>query len=48
MQGNSFLEILQSGNEPDNWKDATYYRYWMHMAHAHANPAHFGILTKDY
>jgi len=48
MQGNSFLEILQSGNEPDNWKDATYYRYWMHMAHAHANPAHFGIRTKDY
>ena len=48
MQGNSFIEILQSGKEPENWRDATYYRYWMHMAHAHANPAHFGVRTKDY
>jgi len=48
MQGNSFKEILETGEEPVNWPDATYYRYWMHMAHAHANPAHFGVRTKDY
>ncbi|MEO1011165.1 MAG: sulfatase-like hydrolase/transferase [Bacteroidota bacterium] len=48
MQGNSFKEILETGKEPKNWRDATYYRYWMHMAHAHANPAHFGVRTKDY
>ena len=48
MQGNSFKEILETGNEPENWPDATYYRYWMHMAHAHANPAHFGVRTKDF
>jgi len=48
MQGNSFREILETGKEPEGWQDATYYRYWMHMAHAHANPAHFGVRTKDY
>ncbi len=30
------------------WQQSTYYRYWMHMAHQHANPAHFGIRTKEY
>ena len=48
MQGNSFKEILESGKEPEGWQQDTYYRYWMHMAHAHANPAHFGIRTKRY
>jgi len=48
MQGNSFKAILETGKEPQGWQDATYYRYWMHMAHAHANPAHFGVRTKDY
>ncbi len=48
MQGESFKSILETGEEPDGWKQATYYRYWMHMAHRHANPAHFGIRTKDY
>ncbi|MEX0988209.1 MAG: sulfatase [Bacteroidales bacterium] len=48
MQGNSFKEILETGSEPDKWQQATYYRYWMHMAHNHNNPAHFGIRTKDY
>jgi N-acetylglucosamine-6-sulfatase len=48
MQGSSFKSILESGNEPADWKQSTYYRYWMHMAHRHANPAHFGIRTKDY
>ncbi len=48
MQGKSFKPILETGQEPENWRDATYYRYWMHMAHRHANPAHFGIRTKEY
>jgi arylsulfatase A-like enzyme len=48
MQGESFKSILETGEEPEDWKDATYYRYWMHMAHRHANPAHFGIRTKYY
>lgn len=48
MQGSSFKEILETGAEPEGWKQETYYRYWMHMAHQHNNPAHFGIRTKDY
>ncbi|SDX90316.1 Arylsulfatase A [Lutibacter oricola] len=48
MQGHSFKHILETGQEPEGWQQSTYYRYWMHMAHAHANPAHFGIRTKEY
>lgn len=48
MQGESFTSILETGKEPVGWKQSTYYRYWMHMAHKHNNPAHFGIRTKDY
>ena len=48
MQGRSFRRILETGVEPEDWPQETYYRYWMHMAHRHANPAHFGIRTKDY
>lgn len=46
MHGRSFLPVL-SGETPTNWRDATYYRYWMHRAH-HDVPAHFGIRTKEY
>ncbi|WP_298319431.1 sulfatase [uncultured Aquimarina sp.] len=48
MQGHSFKKILETGKEPENWQQSTYYRYWMHMAHQHANPAHFGIRTKTH
>ena len=48
MQGRSFKSIVETGEEPDDWRDATYFRYWMHMAHKHANPAHFAIRTKRY
>lgn len=48
MQGRSFKKILETSKEPEGWQQCTYYRYWMHMAHRHANPAHFGIRTKDY
>ena len=47
VQGKSFKSILESGKEPQNWKKAAYYRYWMHMAH-HDNPAHVGMRTKRY
>jgi len=46
LQGHSFVSNLQ-GNTPDDWRTASYYRYWMHMAH-HDNPAHFGVRTKDF
>lgn len=46
MQGRSFLPIL-SGQTPEDWRKATYYRYWMHMAH-HDNPAHYGLRTERY
>jgi N-acetylglucosamine-6-sulfatase len=47
MQGGSFKSICESGKEPGGWKQAAYYRYWMHMAH-HDNPSHFGIRTKKF
>ncbi|NQU23737.1 MAG: sulfatase [Candidatus Nealsonbacteria bacterium] len=47
MQGRSFRSIVETGKEPADWKDAAYYRYWMHLAH-HDNPAHFGIRTKTH
>ena len=48
MQGTSFVKALKGKKEPKDWRKATYYRYWMHMAHGHNNPAHFGIRTKKY
>ena len=48
MQGRSFKSILETAEEPANWPQATYYRYWMHLAHRHQNPAHFGIRTKNH
>ncbi|MCF7957196.1 MAG: sulfatase [Phycisphaerae bacterium] len=48
MQGKSFANALSGAKEPKTWRQATYYRYWMHMAHGHNNPAHFGIRTKKY
>ncbi|MBE3095791.1 MAG: sulfatase [Planctomycetes bacterium] len=47
MQGRSFRPILETLREPAGWKQAAYYRYWMHLAH-HWNPAHLGIRTKQY
>jgi arylsulfatase A-like enzyme len=45
MQGRSFAGELM-GNTPRNWRDALYYRYWMHGQLR--VPAHFGIRTSDY
>jgi len=47
MQGRSFRAILETGRTPAAWPDATYYRYWLHLAH-HDNPAHYGIRTRDH
>ena len=48
MQGYGFAEALKGAREPDYWRKGTYYRYWMHMAHGHNNPGHFGIRTKKH
>lgn len=48
MQGQNFSRALEGKSEPVKWRKGTYYRYWMHMAHSHNNPAHFGIRTKRY
>ena len=48
MQGHSFASACKGEKEPDSWRKSTYYRYWMHMAHGHNNPAHFGIRTKKH
>jgi arylsulfatase A-like enzyme len=47
MHGKSLKKLLIEGKVPDHWRDATYYRYWMHLMH-HTIPAHFGIRTKEY
>jgi arylsulfatase A-like enzyme len=46
MQGRSFRPMLV-GSTPDDWREALYYRYWMHKAH-HNVYAHYGIRTHDY
>jgi len=47
MQGHSFKSICETGKEPKGWKQAAYYRYWMHMAH-HDNPGVMAIRTKTH
>lgn len=47
MQGRSFKSFLNEDKVPENWREETYYRYWMHMTH-HDIPAHFGLRSKDY
>jgi len=46
MHGKSFADTFD--NKPlENWRQATYYRYWMHRAH-HDVPAHFGVRSKEH
>jgi arylsulfatase A-like enzyme len=47
FQGKSFRSICETGKEPESWKKAAYYRYWMHMAH-HDNPGEMAIRTKTH
>lgn len=46
MQGRSLRPLLE-GNTPADWRQSTYYRYWMHGAHFNI-PGHYGIRTQDY
>ncbi len=46
VQGTSLTPLL-TGEPVESWRDAVYYRYWMHMTH-HDNPAHYGIRTEDF
>lgn len=46
QQGHSFAPLLR-GETIDDWRNATYYRYWLHMTH-HDNPAHYGVRTATH
>lgn len=46
MQGKSFASTL-NGVQPENWRTATYYRYWTHRMY-HDVPSHVGLRTKDF
>ncbi|MFI3207177.1 MAG: sulfatase-like hydrolase/transferase, partial [Clostridia bacterium] len=46
MQGESCVNMLQ--HKDGFVRDSVYFRYWMHRAHNHDNPAHYGIRTDDY
>lgn len=48
MQGRSFAAALKGEAKPADWRKATYYRYWMHMAHNLGTPAHFGVRSDRY
>ena len=48
MQGRSFAAALRGEPRPDDWREVTYYRYWMHMAHGLRVPAHFGVRSDRY
>lgn len=48
MQGRSFAGALRGEAKPADWRTATYYRYWMHMAHNLQVPAHFGVRDERY
>jgi len=39
---------LKGQAAPEHWRKGTYYRYWMHMAHGHNNPGHFGIRSGQH
>ncbi len=47
MQGESCRKSI-SGDYSGFVRDSVYFRYWMHRAHKHDNPAHYGIRTDDY
>jgi len=46
MHGKSFADTFDNKQLTD-WRQATYYRYWMHRAH-HDVPAHFGVRSKEH
>ncbi len=46
MQGRSLRPLLNQ-NTPDDWREAMYYRYWMHKTH-HNVYAHYGVRTHRF
>ena len=44
----AYSAALDGKPRPADWRKATYYRYWMHMAHSLAVPAHFGLRSERY
>ena len=46
FQGHSFRPLLR-GRPTSDWRQAMYYRYWMHKAD-HNVYAHYGVRTKRY
>ncbi len=46
MQGISCVNMISGEEQP--YHEYIYFRYWMHLAHRHDNPAHYGIRTKKY
>ena len=47
MQGRSLLPLL-TGEEADDWRDAVYYRYYMHLDVCHNVQACYGIRTRTH
>lgn len=46
MQGMSCRRLL--AGDAGGGRDEVYFRYWMHLAHGHDNPAHFGLRTREW
>ncbi len=44
IQGRSFRDNL-NGHTPPDWRNSSYYRYWLHLVR---RPAHFGIRGERY
>lgn len=47
MQGRSIKPLLR-GEEPDDWTDLAYHRYWMNQDSIHNAYGHYGIRTHRY
>ncbi|AKH81028.1 sulfatase [Streptomyces sp. CNQ-509] len=47
MQGESLVPLLR-GEEPARWRDAVYYRYYMHLDDCHNVQASYGLRTATH
>jgi arylsulfatase A-like enzyme len=47
MQGRNFRSVVAGNDVLEDWPDALYYRYWMHLTD-HGVPAHYGIRTRTH
>lgn len=47
MQGRSLVPLLR-GEQPSDWRQSVYYRYWEHLSKPHRVGAHYGIRTRDH